>query len=107
MAAEKLIKLLGGFRASISREICAATPEKPVPVGTDGYRFLRAADLAASAAFFFWSALSAWACFWFDFFWLDFGDRSPIILVFFHGLITCGMSVSPKGCSSCRPGWSL
>jgi hypothetical protein len=27
--------------------------------GTDGYRFLRAADLAASAAFFFWLALSA------------------------------------------------
>ncbi len=50
--------------------------------GTDGYRFLRAADLAASAAFFFWSALSAWACFWFVFFWLDFGDRSPIILIF-------------------------
>jgi hypothetical protein len=26
---------------------------------TDGHRFLRAADLAASAAFFFWLALSA------------------------------------------------
>jgi hypothetical protein len=55
--------------------------------GTDGYRFLRAADLAASAAFFFWLALSARACFWFDFFWFDFGDRSPIIVVSFNWLI--------------------
>ena len=48
---------------------------------TDGYLFLRAADLAASAAFFFWLALSAWACFWFVFFWFDFGDLSPITII--------------------------
>ena len=55
--------------------------------GTDGYRFLRAADLAASAAFFFWLALLAWACFWFVFFWFDFGDLSPIIFISFNWLI--------------------
>ena len=39
------------------------------------------------ACFFIWSALLALACFWFDFFWFDFGDQSPIILIFFRGLI--------------------
>jgi hypothetical protein len=53
----------------------------------EGYRFFRAADLAASAVFFCCSALLALACFCEDFFWLDFGDRSPIILILFRGLI--------------------
>jgi hypothetical protein len=48
---------------------------------------LAAADLAATASFFFWSALFALDCFWLDFFWLDFGDLSPMILIFFRGLI--------------------
>jgi hypothetical protein len=55
--------------------------------GTDGYRVFIAADLAAAAAFFFWLALSACACFWFDFFWFDFGDLSPIIFISFNWLI--------------------
>lgn len=42
------------------------------------YFFLAPAVLAATACFFFWSALLAAACFWVDFFWLDFGDRSPM-----------------------------
>jgi len=42
---------------------------------TDGYFFL-----AAAAALFFWLALLALDCFCDDFFWLDFGDLSPIIL---------------------------
>jgi hypothetical protein len=48
---------------------------------TDGYFFL-AADLAATAALFFWLALLALDCFCEDFFWFDFGDLSPIILFF-------------------------
>ena len=52
----------------------------------DGYRFLMAACLAVSACFFFWLALLAIACFWEDFFWFDFGDLSPIILMIFCGL---------------------
>src|ERR1035437_6861673 len=51
-----------------------------------GYFLLPAACLAATACFFFWSALRALDCFCVDFFWLDFGDRSPIILIFFRGL---------------------
>jgi hypothetical protein len=49
---------------------------------TNGYFFLAAADLAAAADFFFWSALLTLTCFCEDFFWLDFGDLSPIILFF-------------------------
>src|ERR1039457_7500301 len=45
---------------------------------TDGYRFLRAADLAASAAFFFWLALSALARFLLVFFLFEFGGLFPI-----------------------------
>jgi len=51
-----------------------------------GYFFLPASCLSATACLFFWSALLALACFWLDFFWLDFGDLSPIILIFFSGL---------------------
>jgi len=47
-----------------------------------GYLLLPAACLAATACFFFWSALLALACFCEDFFWFDFGDLSPIILFF-------------------------
>ena len=50
------------------------------------YRFLAAADLSAMACFFFWLALFATACFCEFFFWLDFGDLSPmILLLFFQG----------------------
>lgn len=52
-----------------------------------GYFFLPAACFAATACFFFWSALLAMACFCDDFFWLDFGDLSPIIFIFFCGFI--------------------
>ena len=54
---------------------------------TGGYLFLVAACLAAAACFFFWSALFILDCFWVDFFWLDFGDLSPMIFIFFCGLI--------------------
>jgi hypothetical protein len=47
-----------------------------------GYLFLAAADLAAAADFFFCSALLALDCFWVDFFWLDFGDLSPMMFSF-------------------------
>jgi hypothetical protein len=47
---------------------------------------LEAADLASAADFFFWSALLTLACFCEDFFWLDFGDLSPITFIFFCGL---------------------
>jgi hypothetical protein len=49
------------------------------------YFFFAAADLAATAALFCALALLALDCFCEDFFWLDFGDLSPIIL-FFRGL---------------------
>ena len=52
-----------------------------------GYLSLPAACLAAAACFFFCSALVALACFCEDFFWFDFGDLSPITLIFFCGLI--------------------
>jgi hypothetical protein len=51
----------------------------------NGYFFFAAADLAARAALFCALALLALDCFCEDFFWLDFGDLSPIIL-FFRGL---------------------
>jgi hypothetical protein len=46
---------------------------------TDGYFFLTA-DWAATDALFLALALLALDCFWPDFFWLAFGDLSPIIL---------------------------
>ncbi len=46
-----------------------------------GYFFLPAADLAAAAAFFLALALLACALFWPDFFWLAFGDLSPITFI--------------------------
>jgi hypothetical protein len=59
----------GGHRMFIRVATAKAVPAKDGAVppelasgetgDTDGYRFLRAADLAASAAFFFWLALSA------------------------------------------------
>jgi hypothetical protein len=48
----------------------------------DGGYFLLADFWAARAWLFFWSALLALACFWFDFFWLDFGDLSPMVFDF-------------------------
>jgi hypothetical protein len=54
-------------------------------VVANGYFFFAAADLAARAALFCALALLALDCFCEDFFWLDFGDLSPIIL-FFRGL---------------------
>ena len=51
-----------------------------------GYFFLPAACFAATACFFFWSLLFALDCFCEDFFWLDFGDLSPMILMYFCGL---------------------
>jgi hypothetical protein len=47
-----------------------------------GYLLLPADCLAATASFFFWSALLALACFCENFFWFDFGDLSPITLFF-------------------------
>jgi hypothetical protein len=50
------------------------------------YFFLPAACLAAIACCFFLAALLAFDCFCEDFFWLDFGDLSPITLFFYRGL---------------------
>ncbi len=38
--------------------------------------------LAAAACFFFWSALLTLTCFWEDFFWVAFGDLSPMMFCF-------------------------
>ena len=51
------------------------------------YYFLLPACLADTASFFFWAALSALDFCCVDFFWLDFGDLSPIILLLFFALI--------------------
>jgi hypothetical protein len=52
---------------------------------TSGYFFLPAEDWAAAAALFFWLALLALTCFCVDFFWLDFGDLSPITFIISAG----------------------
>ena len=49
----------------------------------DDYFFLLADCFANTACFFCSSALLAFDCFCVDFFWFDFGDLSPIILLFF------------------------
>src|SRR5207237_299317 len=49
---------------------------------TSGGYFFLTEDLAAAAALFFWLALLAAAFFWPDFFWLAFGDLSPITFLF-------------------------
>ena len=51
------------------------------------YYFLLPACLTDTASFFFWAALSALDFCCVDFFWLDFGDLSPIILLLFFALI--------------------
>ena len=57
------------------------------------YFFLPAACFATTACFFFWSALLAMACFCDDFFWLDFGDLSPITMILLCWL-TCRRHIS-------------
>ena len=47
---------------------------------------MEATCLSAMACFFFWSALLALDCFCEDFFWFDFGDLSPMILIFCYGI---------------------
>ena len=47
-----------------------------------GYFFLAAEDLAATAALFLALALLVLVCFWPDFFWVAFGDLSPITFIF-------------------------
>lgn len=55
------------------------TRENESPIAPEnGYFFLPAACLLATAAVFLVAALLALACFCVDFFWLDFGDLSPI-----------------------------
>ena len=61
-----------------------------------GHYLFGAPCLAARACFFFWSALLTWACFCEDFFWLDFGDLSPMIFIFF-----CWVD-SPAACKFLR-----
>jgi hypothetical protein len=58
---------------------------------------LAAADFAAAACCFFWSALLTLDCFCEDFFWLDFGDLSPMILIFFNGLTHLRYDSFPEG----------
>ena len=74
--------------ADVERDLSLLMLHRERQQGTMGYFFLPAADLAAAAALFFWSALLTLDCFCEDFFWLDFGDLSPMILFFFCGL-TC------------------
>ncbi|HEX4121019.1 MAG TPA: hypothetical protein VH619_10415 [Verrucomicrobiae bacterium] len=47
----------------------------------DDYFFLLADCFANAACFFFSFALLALDCFCVDFFWFDFGDLSPIIML--------------------------
>jgi hypothetical protein len=58
------------------------------------------ADLAATAAFFFALSLLALASFWPDFFWLAFGDLSPITFILIlridclrHGIFSEGNAI--------------
>ena len=44
--------------------------------------FARALCLLATAAFFRVAKALFLVCFWFDFFWVDFGERSPISFIF-------------------------
>jgi hypothetical protein len=48
----------------------------------DPYFFLVEDCFSSTACFFFWSALFVLDCFCVDFFWFDFGDLSPIVLLF-------------------------
>ena len=68
-----------------------------------GYFFLGAADLAAKASFFFWSALLTWTFFWVVFFWLAFGDLSPMCFVFFCGLTGLRHVSFPADSASSQP----
>ena len=52
----------------------------------EDYFFLALDCLAAVAACFFTTAVLALVCFCVVFFWLDFGDLSPIMLAFYCGL---------------------
>lgn len=63
-----------------------------------GYFFLpEAAFLSATAWLFFWAAEEAAAFFCEDFFWLSFGDRSPMECIGVGGECCAhGMSVSPR-----------
>lgn len=76
------------------------------PAWMDGYFFLpEAAFLSAMAWLFFAAEEEAAALFCEDFFWLSFGDRSPMDLSRF-GVVCCarGMSVSPRAPYFCfRP----
>ena len=63
----------------------------------EDYRFLAAADLAAMASFLIWSALLALDCFCEDFFWLDFGDLSPMIFLIRYGIDCLGHVIFSAG----------
>lgn len=52
----------------------------------DHFFLVFAPALAAAACFFARSALLSLVCFWEDFFWFDFGDLSPMSLIFFCGV---------------------
>ena len=70
----------GIFREEIclSRSCCREKQEMP-----GDYYFLLPACLALTASCFFRAALSAWDLCCLDFFCVDFGDLSPIILLLF------------------------
>ena len=66
----------GGWKICLS---CSLEQERQP--GVDGYRFLAAADLAATATCFFCLSVLTLDCFCEVFFWFDFGDLSPIMLL--------------------------
>jgi len=72
---EATARCVPGAGVGDSPDIASGEPAKQT-----GYFFLPAEDLAAMAAFFCWLALLALDCFWPDFFWLAFGDLSPITI---------------------------
>ncbi len=67
------------------------------------YFFLPAACLLATAAVFFAAAVVVLDCFWLDFFWVAFGDLSPMI--FWLSLMAVNsppeLKVSPAAVSAC------
>ncbi|MFM2082976.1 MAG: hypothetical protein RL380_1667, partial [Verrucomicrobiota bacterium] len=74
------------IRRSSVRHDCLSQLGQPERQPWANDYFFLAADLAATAALFLFLALLTLAFFCVDFFWLDFGDLSPMVLIFFCGL---------------------
>jgi hypothetical protein len=96
-----------GERAGVSSHKNRHTTFSAQP-STDSAYFFLAADLAATAALFFFDALLALTCFCVDFFWFDFGDLSPICFYFYgltrlrHVSFSAGISQNARTMRECK-----